>query len=443
MVRTVGRSLWAVAAATLVVAAACNDSLSPKPPEAALWPPDGSTLAVTVTTSGSDIDPDGYTVWVDGSHSQAVGANGLVTFTVTDGGHTVALYGVASNCTVSGYNPRNLHYFMGGVGGATSFTVSCASVGSLFVSANTTGVDLDADGYTVTVDGGASQVIATNGSLTFTGLYASSHSVALSGVAGNCTLSEANPRTVTVSAGGTASATFAASCAPTGGGSGSLTVTTTSTGSNLDPDGYTVTVDGSFSQAIATTNDSVTFTGPAGDHPVALSGLASNCTVSGANPRTVTVPADGTATTTFSVTCGAPQESVIGRGQIGMGSTTPGNNVQTFDFDVRADLTGRFTGTDYSDLHDGRPATLTTDPSTDPATSITAYRNSSSACSDPSHGMEFDAVGREDTGHVVSYTVVVCDDGPAGSGMDFFSAFIPSEGFGRSGIVTSGNVVKK
>jgi hypothetical protein len=66
-----------------------------------------------------------------------------------------------------------------------------------------------------------------------------------------------------------------------GPASGNVTVTTSTTGSNLDPDGYTVTVGGTQSQAIAT-NGSVTFSGlSAGSHAVALSGVAANCTVSG------------------------------------------------------------------------------------------------------------------------------------------------------------------
>ena len=202
------------------------------------------------------------------------------------------------------------------------------------------------------MDGAASQAIATNGSVTFTAFAAGAHSVALSGIAGNCTVRGANPQTVTVQSGATASAPFALSCAPIGSGSGSLTVTTSTTGSNLDPDGYTLTIDGSISQPIAT-NGSVTYAVPAGNHPVALSGVAANCTVGGANPRTVTVPAGGAATTTFAVTCSAqlPPPEVTGQGQLGMGSATPHNNVQTFAFDVRADLTGRFTATDYSDIH--------------------------------------------------------------------------------------------
>ena len=631
MVRGGGRCWLAAAVAILLGATACNDSESPQPDAALLPLPDLGTLAVTVGTSGSDIDPDGYTVTVDGSVSQSVGANGLVTFTgLAAGDHTVGLSGVASNCTVSGDNPRTVSLIIGVVG-TTSFSVGCAAIpktGDLTATTSTTGSSLDPDGYTVTVDGNSSKAIGTNASVTFTGLSAGDHSVALSGVAANCSASGGTSRTVTVPAGGTASTTFAVSCAAT---TGNLTVTTNTTGSNLDPDGYTVVVDGSQSQAIGI-NSSVTFsglspgnhsvqlnglaqnctvssnprtvsitagttatttftvsctaptttgtlsvttattgqnipasytlnvTGPSfptgtsqpiganatvtatvtsGDYQVSLSGVPSNCTVSGANPRTVTVPANGTGPTTFSVSCTAPTTTgtlsvttsttgqnipasytlnvtgpsfptgastpinangnvtatvtsgdyqvslsdvpsnctvsganprtvtvpaggtatttfavtcsaqsatgeVIGKGQIGTGSPTPGNNVQTFDFDVRADLTGRFTGTDYGDLHPGGvPATLTTDQSTDPATSITAYRSSSTACSDPSRGVEFDAIGREDTGGLVNYTVAACDNGPAGSGLDFWSVFIPSENFGRSGNVTSGDIVKR
>jgi len=444
MVCAVRRNWLATLCATLGLATACTDPQSPRPQADLL--PTGGVLTVAVTTTGSDVDPDGYTVWVDNSQNQAVAANGLVTFTgLAEGALELSVLGVAANCIVQVNNPRAVTV-TAGVAGATQVDVACASNGSLFVATNTTGVDLDADGYTVTVDGAVSQPMATNGNVTFTGLATGSHAVALSGVAGNCTLSGANPQTGTVSAGGTASLAFSLSCAPTGSGTGSLTVTTSTTGANIDPDGYTLTLDGSSSQPIAT-NGSVTVTVPAGDHPVALSGVAANCTVSGANSRTVTVPADGTSTTTFAVTCSAqlPTPEVNGQGQLGMGSATPGNYVQTFALDVRADLTGRFTVTDYGDLYpDGTAASMTTDHSTDAETGIMAYRNSSSACADPSRGVEFEGMGRVvNDGFLVSYTVALCDNGPAGSGGDFFSLYIPSKGYGRSGSVTSGDIVKR
>jgi hypothetical protein len=86
------------------------------------------------------------------------------------------------------------------------------SLGTLAVTATTTGSSLDPDGYTVTIDGGSGRAIAINGSITYTGLTAGSHSVVLSDVAANCTVSGGNSRVVTVPSGGTASTSFAVSC---------------------------------------------------------------------------------------------------------------------------------------------------------------------------------------------------------------------------------------
>ena len=456
MVRTIGRTWWAVAAAMLVVASACEEPQSPESrPQALLT--DGASLAVNVNTtfavpdvsSASSIPPGGFVAWVDDSASQAVGANGAVTFNgLSAADHEVALYRVPLNCSVStpdkgANNPRGVS-IMAGVGGSTAFSVACGSWGEVFVSTNTTGVDLPAGGYTVSVDGGASQTIAANGNVMFTLLYAASHTVVLSGVAGNCTLNGSNSQQVNVAAGQTAAITFSGSCAPIGSGSGTLTVTTSTTGANPDTAGYAVTVDGTASQAIAS-NGSVTFTVPAGANPVALSGLASNCWANGANQGTVTVPAGGTGTATFAVTCVVPGSRVSGTGQLGLGTPTPHQNEQTFDFDVRADLTGRFSILAYDDIHpDGSIAHVFVDASVDPSTFIKAYRTSSNACSDPSHGVEFDALAR-DGPDLVNVTAILCDDGPQGSGRDFLSFFIikpQAAGIGRSGVVTSGDIVK-
>src|SRR5207249_9926458 len=53
-----------------------------------------------------------------------------------------------------------------------------------------------------------------------------------------------------------------------------------------------------------------------------------------------------------------------------------------------------------------------------------------------SHGVEFDALGR-DAPDLVNVTGIVCDDGPQGSGRDFLSFFIikpNAAGIGRSGM---------
>src|SRR5207237_9563126 len=85
---------------------------------------------------------------------------------------------------------------------------------------------------------------------------------------------------------------------------GTLSVTTATTGQS-QPTGYTLNVTGpSFptgaSEPIGA-NATVTATVTAGDYQVSLSGVPSNCTVSGSNPRTVTVPAGGPGPAHFSL----------------------------------------------------------------------------------------------------------------------------------------------
>ena len=87
-----------------------------------------------------------------------------------------------------------------------------STTGSVQVSASTTGTGTDPDGYTVALDGGAGQPIAANGTVTFSQVMVGDHTVALSGIAPNCTLSGQNRATVTVTSGATAQAAFQIAC---------------------------------------------------------------------------------------------------------------------------------------------------------------------------------------------------------------------------------------
>src|SRR5438309_1386348 len=403
-------------------------------------------LTVSASTTGSNLDPDGYTVTLDGnaSTSQPLATNGgTATFkAVAAGSHSVALSGVATNCTVSGPNPQSVTVPTDGTASA-SFTVTCvAQTGTLTVTASTTGSNLDPDGYTVTLDGNAStsQPLATNGgTATFKAVAAGSHSVALSGVATNCTVSGPNPQSVTVPADGTASASFTVTCVAQ---TGTLTVTASTTGSNLDPDGYTVTLDGnaSTSQPLATNGGTATFNAvAAGSHSVALSGVATNCTVSGPNPQSVTVPAGGTASASFTVNCTALVSRITGVGQIFTGPASPGSDAKTFDFDVQAGPSGRVKYTDWHEVFpNGMPLTLIVDPS-DAGTAITAFRTSSSTCHTATGGAEFDAIGRinDATGTLVTFTMIACD---STTDANYLRVEIPSFGYSRAGVLTSGEI---
>jgi len=204
--------------------------------------PTTGAARVTVTTTGIDLDADGYIVTVDGEPGRAVAPVDAITLhEIPTGAHTVALGGLAVNCVVGGENPRTVSVAAGSTA-EVAFAVACvADVGSLHVTTATTGVDLDPDGYAVSVDGGAGQAVGGSGTLTLSDLRSGEHLVRLDGLASNCAVSDASPRPVTVAFGATAEVAFAVACVAD---VGSLRVTTASTGLDLDGDGYTVRVDG-------------------------------------------------------------------------------------------------------------------------------------------------------------------------------------------------------
>lgn len=90
--------------------------------------PSIGTLVIEVSTSGQDVDSDGYLVLVDGSSSRSIEVNGSVTLSdLSTGDHVVALTGVAENCTVGGVNPRTLTLASGEMA-QSAFEVNCIAV---------------------------------------------------------------------------------------------------------------------------------------------------------------------------------------------------------------------------------------------------------------------------------------------------------------------------
>ena len=88
------------------------------------------SITVTTSTTGSSLDPDGYTATVDAGTAQAVsqpvGINGSVSFTdVSAATHTVSLTGIATNCTTSN-NPRTVSVTAGSATSA-AFAVTCTT----------------------------------------------------------------------------------------------------------------------------------------------------------------------------------------------------------------------------------------------------------------------------------------------------------------------------
>jgi hypothetical protein len=274
-------------------------------------PATSGTLEVTTTTTGTEMDPDGYAVQVDGQAAGSIGTAATIRSDLAAGDHAVQLAGLAANCTVTGENPRTVSVTAGQTMSVT-FAVTCgATSGGLQVSVSTTGPAPDADGYSVTVDGADAGTVGASAGISLGGVTAGEHEIGLSGVAANCAVSGDNPQTVTVVPGASATVAFAVTCSAPPSNVGSIRITTATTGTNPDPNGYRVAVDGGATQPIGV-NASTTVSGvAAGAHQVGLTGLATNCSVQGDNPRSVTVSAGTSVTTTFTVQCNSGGTTTI------------------------------------------------------------------------------------------------------------------------------------
>ena len=145
------------------------------------------SLRITAATSGLELDPDGYTVSIDGQAPLAIGVSGtLVAEGLVDGPHTLELSGVAANCALAGDNPRSVTTTAGSTATA-AFVVTCsASAGSIEIVTTTTGTGTDPDGFGLQLDGVDRGPMAVNASSTLAGLTAGTHIVGLTGLAPTC-----------------------------------------------------------------------------------------------------------------------------------------------------------------------------------------------------------------------------------------------------------------
>jgi len=171
-------------------------------------------IEVSVSTSGTDPDSDGFSVTVDGGAEHVVGPAGDVVLDgLSAGSHSVLLGGLAQNCAVVGSNPRPV--IVGSDGRAeVSFEVRCerATTGGFTVEVVTTGGKIDPDGYWLAVAGSAIRPIGYGAIEVFSGLAPGPHLITLKDVDSRCTVANGNPRPFTVVAGETVLVSLTVAC---------------------------------------------------------------------------------------------------------------------------------------------------------------------------------------------------------------------------------------
>ena len=182
------------------------------------------TIEVGVTTSGAELDPNGYSLLVESCDShglcrsvrqQTVAVNGFVTIASAEAGdYRVGLHDVAQNCSVGGVNPRSTTVPPSDTA-RLAFVVTCVQTGSLQITVTTAGIDQDPDGYFATLDGGSvirGEGLPVNGTVTVTGLPPRDYRVTVDALAANCDPASLNPVTITVPSGGTVAVVFDVAC---------------------------------------------------------------------------------------------------------------------------------------------------------------------------------------------------------------------------------------
>jgi len=206
---------------------ACATTLAPPPPNAP-----SNTHVVAVSDSRIDVS------WQDNStnetgfevHRAATGSNGAFTLLATTAAGVTARGDLGlSPSTSYCYKIRAFTTVASRTTYSDFSNTACATTlappppPGLHVTAATTGVDLDADGYWVDVwkNSGGSLIHATgirlpaNGTVTISGLDPADYQVELSRLAVNCDLTSPNPQPVTLGTSGSAGfAEFDVTCAP-------------------------------------------------------------------------------------------------------------------------------------------------------------------------------------------------------------------------------------
>lgn len=263
--------------------------------------PETGSLRVTVTTVGMDLDPNGYTLVLNGTPRGELSLQADTVLTgLPAGSITVNLLGVASNCSPTTALPLALTVVPNQTGTAAISVACVATTGAIHLTTSTSGVDLDLNGYTYRVDNGPTLHIGSAAEITVTGLAEGPHSVTLGDIAANCAPVGGNTQPASVVAGDTVAVAYGVTCAPTTGAIRAVAVTT---GAAPDPDGYALSLDGGSPRAVGASGQ-LDFLGLApGDHTVLLSGAAPNCALSGPNPQTAAVVAGDTTLVEFALTC--------------------------------------------------------------------------------------------------------------------------------------------
>jgi Tol biopolymer transport system component len=186
----------------------------PEPVEFVTFGEGGTGALTVITRTGGTDAPDGYDVMVDGRFAERIGITDTVVISgLGAGGHHILLSAMSDYCYATGglYRQATLTRTQDAT---VTFNVTCTDLPQLELRVTTTGVELDEDGYTVTVNRMWNGAVPPQGTLELAAIRYGVNVVSLEGIRGNCRDAAGPRRLVNLTSGQTGTVSFSLTCTP-------------------------------------------------------------------------------------------------------------------------------------------------------------------------------------------------------------------------------------
>jgi len=194
-----------------------------------------------------------------------------------------------------------------GCGGSTT---ESSSDGRIQITVSTVGAPSQSEEFLVSLDGGQPMAVAPNGSAAYEGVPRGTYVVHLFSLADNCVVSGTpDHRSVEVVPGAVVQVSFAVLCSvPLSGG---FHITVATEGTQVDPDGYRLSVATTPTRTIGV-NAEERYEGLAPQsYLISLKGVDYPCRVAGGTPQLFTVVAGQVVRVRLTVRCGDPSREPL------------------------------------------------------------------------------------------------------------------------------------
>jgi hypothetical protein len=169
------------------------------------------SLTLHISTTGTEVDPDGYSIRVDAGTPQPIAVNDTLELPhLAAGGHTLELDGVSSNCITLSPNPSAVTIEPGASTDAAMEIECFQRTGTIQIRTFTYGPG-DLDGYIVWI-GTIRRVIELTGAIAVL-VGPGTYEVLLDRVPAQCSVDDPNPAVVSVAPDAVESVTFEVRCA--------------------------------------------------------------------------------------------------------------------------------------------------------------------------------------------------------------------------------------